>query len=174
MSKIAVLGLKKYRQQIISILQEMSVIQIEQISKEISSYLSTEKESESHRHIADQLIRIRGLLTTLPPSPLGEKITFSSIDEMNNTLLRLDIDKNVASLEREKESLLTQIRNTQNNIKLIGDFSFFPEDLDILHLKSARSFFGHIASEKYSEFKKKLESNNQDITCYSFHLWMKM
>ena len=119
MSKIAVLGLKKYRQQIISILQEMSVIQIEQISKEISSYLSTEKERESHRHIADQLIRIRGLLTTLPPSPLGEKITFSSIDEMNNTLLRLDIDKNVASLEREKESLLTQIRNTQNNIKLI-------------------------------------------------------
>ena len=167
MSKIAVLGLKKYRQQIISILQEMSVIQIEQISKEISSYLSTEKESESHRHIADQLIRIRGLLTTLPPSPLGEKITFSSIDEMNNTLLRLDIDKNVASLEREKESLLTQIRNTQNNIKLIGDFSFFPEDLDILHLKSARSFFGHIASEKYSEFKKKLESNNQDIILYS-------
>ena len=62
MSKIAVLGLKKYRQQIVSILQEMSVIQIEQISKEISSYLGIEKESESHRHIADQLIRIRGLL----------------------------------------------------------------------------------------------------------------
>ena len=39
MSKI-VLGLKKYRQQVVSILQEMSVIQIEQISKEISSYLS--------------------------------------------------------------------------------------------------------------------------------------
>lgn len=167
MSKIAVLGLKKYRQQIISILQEMSVIQIEQISKEISAYLSTEKESESHRHIADQLIRIRGLLTTLPPTPLGEKITFSSIEEMNNALLRLDIDKNVASLEREKESILTEIRNTQNNIKLIGDFSFFPEDLDVLQLKSARSFFGHIASEKYSEFKKKLESNNQDIILYS-------
>jgi V/A-type H+/Na+-transporting ATPase subunit I len=167
MSKIAVLGLKKYRPQIISILQEMSVIQIEQISKEISSYLSTEKESESHRHIADQLIRIRGLLTTLPPTPLGEKITFSAIEEMNNTLLRLDIDKNVASLEREKENILTEIRNTQNNIKLIGDFSFFPEDLDILQLKSARSFFGRIASEKYSEFKKKLESNNQDIILYS-------
>ena len=167
MSKIAVLGLKKYRPQIISILQEMSVIQIEQISKEISAYLSTEKESESHRHIADQLIRIRGLLTTLPPAPLGKKITFSSIGEMNNTLSHLDIDKNVASLERDKESILTEIRNTQNNIKLIGDFSFFPEDLDILQLKSARSFFGHIASQKYSEFKKKLESNNQDIILYA-------
>ena len=76
MSKIAVLGLKKYRQQIISILQEMSVIQIEQISKEISAYLSTEKESESHRHIADQLIRIRGLLTTLPPLLWGKNYIF--------------------------------------------------------------------------------------------------
>jgi len=167
MSKIGVLGLKKYRQQIVSILQEMSVIQIEQISKEISSYLSTEKESEAHRHIADQLIRIRGLVSTLPPTSLREKIRFSSIDEMDNALLRLDIDKNVASLEREKENILTEIRNAQNNIKLIGEFSFFPEDLDILHLKSARSFFGHIASEKYSEFKKKLESNNQDIILYS-------
>lgn len=167
MSKIAVLGLKKYRQQIVSILQEMSVIQIEQISKEISSYLSTEKESDAHRHIADQLIRIRGLLSALPPTSLGEKIRFSSIDEMDNALLRLDIDKNVASLEREKENILTEIRNAQNNIKLIGEFSFFPEDLDILHLKSARSFFGRIASERYSEFKKKLESNNQDIVLYS-------
>ena len=70
-------------------------------------------------------------------------------------------------LKGKKKVLLTEIRNTQNNIKLIGEFSFFPEDLDILHLKSARSFFGHIASEKYSEFKKKLESNNQDIILYS-------
>ena len=167
MSKIAVLGLKKYRQQVVSILQEMSVIQIEQISKEISAYLRPEKESESHRHIADQLIRIRGLLTTLPPTSLGEKIRFSSIDEMENALLRLDIDNNVATLEREKENILTEIRNAQNNIKLIGEFSFFPADLDVLHLKSARSFFGRIASEKYSEFKKKLESNNQDIILYS-------
>jgi V/A-type H+/Na+-transporting ATPase subunit I len=167
MTKIAVLGLKKYRQQIVSILQEMSVIQIEQISKEISSYLNTEKESESHKHIADQLIRIRGLLSTLPQTSLGEKIRFSSIDEMDNALLRLDIDKNVALLEREKENILTEIRNAQNNIKLIGEFSFFPEDLDILHLKSARSFFGRVSSEKYSEFKKKLESNNQDIILYS-------
>ena len=167
MSKIAVLGLKKYRQQVVSILQEMSVIQIEQISKEISSYLRPEKESESHRHIGDQLIRIRGLLSTLPPTSLGEKIRFPSINEMENALLRLDIDNNVATLERDKENILTEIRNAQNNIKLIGEFSFFPADLDVLHLKSARSFFGRIASEKYSEFKKKLESNNQDIILYS-------
>ena len=36
---------------------------------------------------------------------------------MENALLRLDIDNNVATLEREKENILTEIRNAQNNIK---------------------------------------------------------
>src|SRR5690349_12553232 len=144
MSKIAVLGLKKYRQKIVSILQEMSVVQIEPISKEISTYLSTEKESESHRHISDQLIRIRGLLSAIPSIPLKEKIKFDSIEELDSVLRKLDIDSQVSSLEREKENLLTTIRDTQNKIKLITEFSFFPEDLSVLHLRSARSFFGKV------------------------------
>lgn len=167
MSKVAVLGLKKYRQQIVSILQEMSVVQIEPISKDISTYLNTEKESESHRHISDQLIRIRGLLSVLPQTTNKEKIRFESVDELDSILRKLDIDNRVSTLERKKENLLTTIRDTQNNIKLVSEFSFFPEDLSILHLKSARSFFGRVSSAKYPEFKKKLESNNQDIILYA-------
>ena len=167
MSKIAVLGLKKYRQQIVSVLQEMSVVQIEPISKEISSYLSMEKESESHRHIADQLIRIRGILSVIPPTKVTEKVRFSSFNELNGVLRKLDIDGRVSNLERQKEDLITEIRNIENNIKLVSEFSFFPEDLNILNLKSARSFFGRVSTEKYNEFKKKLESNNQDIILYS-------
>lgn len=129
--------------------------------------MSNEKESESHRHIADQLIRIRGILSVLPPTQLKEKVKFSSIKELNDVLRKLDIDNRVSALERQKESILTEIRNTENNMKLITEFSFFPEDLNILHLKSARSFFGRVSTEKYPEFKKKLESNNQDIILYS-------
>ena len=46
MAKIAVLGLKKYRQQVISILHEMNVMQLEPFSKEADSFLMTEHESE--------------------------------------------------------------------------------------------------------------------------------
>jgi len=167
MSKIAVLGLKKYRQHIVSVLQEMSVVQIEPISKEISSYLSMEKESESHRHIADQLIRIRGILSVIPHTIVKEKVRFSSFNELNEVLRKLDLDDRVSTLERQKEGLLTEMRNIENNINLVTEFSFFPEDLNILNLKSARSFFGRVSNEKYSEFKKRLESNNQDIILYS-------
>ncbi|HEY6587771.1 MAG TPA: hypothetical protein VIY98_05710, partial [Nitrososphaeraceae archaeon] len=82
MTKIAVIGLKKYRPQVISILHEMNVIQLEPLSKEAESYLTQEQEGELHRQISDQLLRIRGLLNSLPPSPVLAKSKFSSIEEL--------------------------------------------------------------------------------------------
>jgi V/A-type H+/Na+-transporting ATPase subunit I len=167
MVKIAVIGLKKYRPQIISIIHEMNVIQLEPLSKEADSFLMKEQESDLHRHISDQLLRIRGLLNSLPPSPVSEKSKFSSIRELIQTLQSMDIDKDIASLERQKEALLTQIKETENNLKLLEEFSFFPEDLKLLHLTFARSYFGRVNLEKFPEFKKTLESNEGPIILYS-------
>ena len=167
MVKIAVIGLKKYRPQIISIIHEMNVIQLEPLSKEADSFLMKEQESDLHRHISDQLLRIRGLLNSLPPSSVSEKSKFSSIRELIQTLKSMDIDKNIASLERQKEAILTQITETENNLKLLDEFSFFPEDLKLLHLSFARSYFGRVNLEKFPEFKKTLESNEGPIILYS-------
>ena len=52
MVKIAVLGLKKYREQVISILYEMNVIQLEPFSKDTESFLMTEHESDLHRQVS--------------------------------------------------------------------------------------------------------------------------
>ena len=79
----------------------------------------------------------------------------------------MDIDGKIASLEREKENLLTEMKGTENNIKLLEEFSFFPEDLNILHFSSARSFFGRMTSEKFEQFKKKLESNDKQVILYT-------
>ncbi|HEX6645683.1 MAG TPA: V-type ATP synthase subunit I, partial [Nitrososphaeraceae archaeon] len=167
MAKIAVIGLKKFRSQIISIIHEMNVIQLEPLSKETDSFLMKEHESDLHRQISDQLLRIRGLLNSLPPSPVLEKSQFSSIEELIKILKSMDIDKSIASLERQKEEILTQIKETENNLKLLEEFSFFPEDLKLLHLSFARSYFGRITLEKFPEFKKTLESNGGPIILYS-------
>ncbi len=59
------------------------------------------------------------------------------------------------------------MKETENNIKLLEEYSFFPEDLNVLHLSSGRSFFGRIDSEKFPEFKKKLELNDEDVILYA-------
>jgi len=167
MARIAVLGLKKYRQQVISILYEMNVMQLEPISKEANSFLANEHESDYHRQVSDQLLRIRGLINSLPPTAITGKIGFSSIDELIQKVTSIDIDNSVASLQRQKESLLTQMKETENNIKLLEEYSFFPENLDLLHLSSARSFFGRMDSKKFPEFKSKLNLDDEQIILYA-------
>ena len=168
MAKIAILGLKKHRQQVISILHDMNVVQLEPLSKETDAFLRIERESDLRRNVSDQLLRVKGLINSLPPVPVSGKLRFSSTDELIQKVKSLDIDSNIGTLERQKEKLLTKIKETENNIKLIEEFSFFKEDLKILHLSSARSFFGRIDSSKFADFKKKLEADGgNDAFLYS-------
>lgn len=167
MTKIAILGLKKYREKIVTILQEMNTIQIEPLSKEALPYLSTEKESFVHKKISEQLLRIRGLINALPYTDHISKTQFNTIEQLFASLERIKIDGEISSLEYQKENLLTKSKEIENNIKLLEDYSFFPDDLELLHLRSTLSFFGRVKTENYQELKKKLESNNQDIILYS-------
>jgi V/A-type H+-transporting ATPase subunit I len=70
-------------------------------------------------------LRIRGLLNSLPPLTVLEKSKFSSIAELIQTLKSIDIDKSIASLERQKEGILTQIKETENNIKFLEASTYF-------------------------------------------------
>lgn len=166
MVRVAIIGLKKFRQQILTILHEMNVIHLEPLSKTTESFLARERESEFHNEISDQLLRIKGLLGSLPPTKIVGKSGFLSLNELISTLKSLDIDSKIASLEREKDNLTTQKREAENNIKLVEEFSFFHEDFDILNLSFARSYFGRVASDKFPEFKKELQSESLDIIIY--------
>jgi len=107
------------------------------------------------------------LITVLPRIPVTARKRFDSIDELLQTANSIDIDEQVANLEKEKEGLLTQLNETESNLKLIEEFSFFPEDLKILQLSSATSYFGRIPSDKFEEFKKTVDAHKQDIMLYT-------
>jgi len=80
-------------------------------------------------------------LTILPAIPVTERKHFASTEELLQAATSVDIDDRVSTLEKERESALTEIKDTENNIKLLEEFVFFPEDLKILQLSSANSFF---------------------------------
>jgi len=167
MVRIAALGLRKHRQDVVSILHDLKVVQLEPLSKDVTSLLRNERDSDLSRKVSDELLRIKALRTVLPITPITESRRFASIDDLMQTAKLIDIDSEVASLERQKESILTEIKDTENNIKLVEEFSFFPEDLNVLQLSYAKSFFGHITSEKYPDFKKAIEAHKSDIFVYS-------
>jgi len=167
MARVAILGLRKFRQTAVGILHDLEVLQLEPLSKDVSTLLRNERDSELTRLVSDQLLRVRALLTALPRTPVSDRKLFASTDELLQTASSIDIDDKVSTLEKEKESILTEIKDTKNNIKLVEEFVFFPEDLKILQLSSANSFFGRIESEKFEEFKKVLQEHKKDIFFYS-------
>ena len=167
MTMMAVLGLRKDRQVVISVLHDMGIVQLEPLSKDVATMLKNERDNDLYRQVSDQLLRIRAFQTVLPPIPVTSCQRFPTVENLLQAAKSIDIDAAVASLEREKENLLTKISETENSINLVEEFSFFPEDLNVLQLALAHSYFGRLDSEKFLAFKKALEANNQDVFLYS-------
>ena len=166
MALIAILGLRKNRESAISILHDLDIIQLEPLSKDVSTLLRNERDEELTRNISTQLLRVRSLLATLPAIPVKLRKRFASTEELLQIASSIEIDDKVSTIEKKKESLLTEIKDTENSIKLLEEFVFFPEDLKILQLSSANSYFGRIPSEKFEEFNKVLQEYKQDIFLY--------
>jgi len=167
MAKIAIMGLRKNQQTSVSILHDMEILQLEPLSKDVLAIVKNERDNELARQVSDQLLRVKALMTVLPSIPVTVTKRFDSIDDLLQTANSIDVDEQVASIEKEKEALLTEIKDTENNLKLVEEFSFFPEDLKILQLSSATSYFGRIPSDKFEEFKKVIDEHHKDIMLYT-------
>ncbi|HYL66280.1 MAG TPA: V-type ATPase 116kDa subunit family protein [Nitrosopumilaceae archaeon] len=167
MTMMAVLGLRKDRQVVISVLHDMGIVQLEPLSKDVASMLKNERDNDLYRQVSDQLLRVKAFKTILPPNPVSSCQRFPTIDNLMQAAKSIDLDSKIASLEREKENLLTKINETENNRKLVEEFSFFPEDFNVLQLVLGHSYFGRLDSKQFPSFKKALEANNLDVFLYS-------
>jgi V/A-type H+-transporting ATPase subunit I len=167
MRRIAVLGLRKERQTVISILHDLNVVQLEPLSKDVATILRNERDNDLFRQVSDQLLRMKALKTVLPPKGVTQCQRFTSLSQIMDATKSIDIDNKVAILEKEKEDLLTHLNETENNIKLVEEFAFFPEDFSVLQLKMAHSYFARVNSKNYPAFKKALDVNSQDVFLYT-------
>ncbi len=167
MTRIAMLGLRKDRQTVVSILHDLNAVQLEPLSKDVAALMRNERDDGEYRQVSDQLLRMKALKTVLPPLEVTQCQRFDSVEQLLQKARSIDIDTKVASLEREKENLLTQLKETENNAKLVEEFSFFPEDFDVLQLSLAHSYFGRIDPKNFAGFKQALDVNSQDVFLYS-------
>lgn len=167
MARIAVIGLRKDRQTIVSILHDLNAIQLEPLSKDVAALIRNERDDGMYRQVSDQLLRIKSLKAILPPVQVMQCQKFGSVEQLLEKARSVDIDVKVASLEKEKEGLLTELKETENNIKLVEEFSFFPEDFNVLQLSLAHSYFGRVTPKNYAGFKQALGANSNDVLLYS-------
>jgi len=109
MAKIAIMGLRKNQQTSVSILHDMDILQLEPLSKDVLAIVKNERDNELSRQVSDELLRVKALMTVLPSIPVTVTKRFDSIADLLQTANSIDVDEQVASFEKEKEALLTEI-----------------------------------------------------------------
>lgn len=158
MQRVAILGLREERPRMIAMLHDLGVVQIEPLSKATSSVLRAEVDNAASKDVSEELLRIKSLMSVLPPEPVNEKRGFGSLAELIDVSRSVNIDKDVASLKQRQDRLTSQLDDLRNRITLVKNLDFIGADLSVLDLESAASFFGTLSEEVYAELRKDLSS----------------
>jgi len=162
MQRVAAVGLREERQRVVSLLYDLGVVQIEPLSKEVASVLRAETDNAASKEVSEELLRVRALMSALPPTGAADRRGFSSLAELIDASKAIGIDKEVAALKQSQERLSSQIDDLKNRAALVRNLDFIAGDLDVLDLESATSFFGTLPAEAFDQLRKGI-SSMQDV-----------
>ncbi|HZY70953.1 MAG TPA: V-type ATPase 116kDa subunit family protein [Thermoplasmata archaeon] len=158
MEKIGVVGLKDDRERALTVLHDLGVIQVEPIRKEALDVFGPDRGPEVQRAVAEQLVRLRGLLHALPRVPISESPRrFEDVNELLRIAKTVTVDAEVGQLTREEDQLLTDTTSTDEAIDLLRKIAFYPDRLELLSAASVLAFFGEVDSDDFGEFRAALD-----------------
>lgn len=158
MQRVAVVGLREERPKVITLLHDLGVVQIEPLSKGVASVLRAETDNAASKEVSEELLRVKSLMSALPPTPVTEKRGFASQAELIQVAKSVTIDSEVASLRQSQERLTSQIDELGTRIALVKNLDFINADLSVLDLQSAASFFGTVTPEAFERLNKNVSS----------------
>ena len=161
MVKIGVVGLKDDRDAILSVLQDLHLVQIEPLGKEALAFLQNERASDLQRTIGDLVVRFRGLKAALPASPTGAPRRFESLDELIEAARHVPVDEEVGALKREEDRRLTERKAVSDQIELLERHPYYTQPLEYLGGKHIVSFFGEIDPDRFEALRAQLPEESQ-------------
>lgn len=158
MQRVAVVGLREERQRVVSLLHDLGVVQIEPLSKSVASVLKAELDNTNSKDVSEELLRIKSLMSALPPRPVDEKRGFGSLAELIEVSRSIKIDREVSSLKQSQERLTSQLDELKNRSQLVKNLDFVGAELGVFDLESATSFFGTLSAESFAQLKTSVSS----------------
>jgi V/A-type H+/Na+-transporting ATPase subunit I len=158
MTKVGVIGLKTDRETILSILHDQGVIQVEPLSKPTQTIFPPEGTPDMQRKVADQLLRIRGIKSALPPTGPIVPQAFPTREGLLAAAQAIPIEGSVTALKREEDRLLTDRKSVSDLIDLLNRFSFYTAPLEYLHQEHLLSYFGEVRAERYAPLRAQISA----------------
>jgi V/A-type H+/Na+-transporting ATPase subunit I len=147
MVKLGLLGLREDEERVLTVLHDLRVAQIEPLDPAAMGELAPERGSENLRHVGDETLRFRGLLSALPHLGAPSPRRFDSLGEIFAAAATVPIDAEVGELKREDDRLLTEQKASNDLVDLLEHLSFYTDRLEYLHSASYLTFYGEAPAD---------------------------
>ncbi len=171
MMRIRIITHKKYSDAVLSALQDIGVMQIEQLPEEVLKLLGSPDESD-YKSIADQAQRFRGLESLMLPVQSDKKYSFESIESLMTSARGVAIDDRVTQISKELDEIKVNLDSINSQLELLKRLEGFSGDLSILNTRSIVSFavYGQQLKEVEAAFtssKEMVVTKLQNATIFS-------
>lgn len=140
MARIRIIGANTRKQEVISALHDVGVMQLEQVSGDVAQLLETGKPGESYQTLTSLLQKFRGFESQLPHRLVSEKKYFNSIEELLNAAASIRIESDLKMLKEEEADLLTEINGIKARMVSVELLKHLDYDLSIFNNRFVSSF----------------------------------
>jgi V/A-type H+/Na+-transporting ATPase subunit I len=160
MTRIRIIAHKRYSESLLSALQDVGVMQIEQLPEEALALLNN-AEQDDYKNIADHAQRFRGLESLLLPHGSDKKFSFDSIEELMEKADGIKIDGRVSEIRKEMDGLDANLAEMNSKLLLLKKIDGFAADLSVLNNREIVSFA--VYGQQLKELTRAVEGSSTDI-----------
>jgi V/A-type H+-transporting ATPase subunit I len=140
MDRIRIIGSNRKKEEIISAIHDVGIVQLEQVAVDINAMLEPGKMGESYKILNDYLQKFKGYETLLPPRPVPEPKFFESVSHLLDSASRVNIENELKKLKNDEEKAITGIKDIKNRLSAVELLQNIDYDLSIFNNKYLVSF----------------------------------
>lgn len=140
MDRIRIIGSNSKKEEIISAIHDVGIMQLEQLAGDITAMLETGKMGESYKILNDYLQKFRGFEALLPRRQVSEPKFFESVDILLDSASKINIENDLKKLKNEEDRALTDVKDIKNRVAAVELLQNMDYDLAIFNNKYLNSF----------------------------------
>ncbi len=166
MQRTRIFVLKEDQDRIVTLLQGLGAVQLEQADR--AAFFREPTAPEYASALADQAFRLEGLATALPPVPVAEKLEVGDIEDVLSKAREIKIDDQVKRLKVELENVDLSLNRNHSYLSALGKIGAFDADLSSLTTQSLNAGFYSMETDQYDDFAQAIKSISEDALVKSY------
>ncbi|MEM3237887.1 MAG: V-type ATP synthase subunit I [Thermoplasmata archaeon] len=140
MDRFRIIGSNSKKEEIISAIHDVGIIQLEQVAVDVNAMLEPGKMGESYKILNDYLQKFKGFETLLPPRPVSEPKFFESVSHLLDSASKVNIETVLKKLKNDEEKAITEIKDIKNRLSAVDLLQNIDYDLSIFNNSYLVSF----------------------------------